>query len=157
MDISVMMGPGKFNFRVAGIFLHDNKMFVMNDERGSYDYLPGGRVKLNESVEDAIKREIKEELDFVPEIERPLWFNQSFFTEQMSKVDYHELCIYFLLKTPQQLIDRGNSFTVIEDPHTFNYKWVNVDDLKNMDFFPMFLKEEIYNLPEQLKMLTEYK
>ena len=29
MDISVMMGSGKFNFRVAGIFLHENKIFVM--------------------------------------------------------------------------------------------------------------------------------
>ena len=157
MNISVLIDDSKFNFRVAGIFLNNDEILVMNDERGSYDYLPGGRVKLNEPVESAMMREIEEELRFTPNIIRPLWFNECFFTEQMSGVDYHELCIYFLIETPEELLERGKSFTVIEESHTFNYKWVKQKDLENMAFYPLFLKEEIFNLPKNFTILTEYQ
>ena len=158
MDISVMIERDKFNFRVAAIMLHENKILVMNDERGSYDYLPGGRVQINEPVQEALLRELSEELGIFPKIVRPLWFNECFFTEQMSGVDYHELCIYFLVDISNtDLLEKGESFTIIDEPHTFNYRWVNIEDLKDMAFFPLFLKEEIFNLPESFTILTEYQ
>ena len=51
----------------------------MHDERSPYYYLPGGRVQINETAEDAMIREIREELEIDINIIRPLWFNQGFF------------------------------------------------------------------------------
>ncbi len=97
MDISYVTGTKKFNYRVCAVIISDNKILAMHDERSPYYYLPGGRVKLGETAEQAVTREVEEELEITLEIVRPLWLNQSFFNEVVDKLDYHELCIYFLM------------------------------------------------------------
>ena len=72
MDISFKTDKGRFNYRVCGIIIHENKILAMHDEKSPYYYLPGGRVQLHETVEDAIKRELKEELYIDSQIIRPL-------------------------------------------------------------------------------------
>ena len=79
MDISFEAGNEKFNYRVCAVILNDGKILAMQDERSPYFYLPGGRVKLGETAEEAVVREIKEELNITARIVRPLWLNQSFF------------------------------------------------------------------------------
>ena len=93
MDISYINGNNKFNYRVGAIIIYDNKLLVMRDERSPYYYLPGGRVKMNETADQAITREIQEELNIGCKIIRPLWLSQSFFNEDVDKIDYHELYI----------------------------------------------------------------
>ena len=95
-DISFKVDDKKFNYRVCGIIVHDGRILAMKDERSPYYYLPGGRVQLGERAEDAITRELNEELGIAAKIVRPLWLNQAFFNEDVDKTDYHELCIYFL-------------------------------------------------------------
>ena len=63
MDITFHTGEGRFNYRVCAIFLHQNKVLAMRDERSPYYYLPGGRVALGETAQDALQRELQEELD----------------------------------------------------------------------------------------------
>lgn len=82
MDISFEAGNEKFNYRVCAVILNDGKILAMQDERSPYFYLPGGRVKLGETAEEAVVREIKEELNITVRIVRPLWLNQSFFKFQ---------------------------------------------------------------------------
>ena len=67
-DISYVFGNIKFNYRVCGIMIHDGKILAMHDERSPYYYLPGGRVKMSETAECAIVREIEEELGITPRI-----------------------------------------------------------------------------------------
>ncbi len=64
-DITFRMANGKFNLRVAGVFIKDSRVLVMSDNDLPYFYLPGGRVKLHETSEAAIRREISEELSEV--------------------------------------------------------------------------------------------
>lgn len=97
MDISFKVDSEKFNYRVCAVITNDGKILAMHDQRSPYFYLPGGRVKLGETAEDAIIRETKEKLNIIPEIIRPLWLNQAFFKEDVDSLNYHELCIYFLM------------------------------------------------------------
>ena len=53
MDITFKTEQGRFNYRVCGMIIHDNKILAMHDQRSPYYYLPGGRVKLGETVEEA--------------------------------------------------------------------------------------------------------
>lgn len=56
----------KFNIRVYGILLGDNKEVLVADEyiRGSYyTKFPGGGLEFGEGTRDCLKREFKEEMD----------------------------------------------------------------------------------------------
>ena len=157
-DISYVIGNNKFNYRVCGIITHDSKILAMHDERSPYFYLPGGRVKMGETAEQAIQREIQEELNITPLIIRPLWLNQGFFTEDVDHLHYHELCVYFLLDvTGTDLFTKGNKFTLNEQHHSHEFEWLPFDRLKDEYFYPVFLKTEIYNLPVSFTIRTEYE
>ena len=111
---------------------------------------------MGETAEQAVVREVQEELDVSPKIIRPVWLNQAFFTEDVDKLRYHELCIYFLMDISEtNLLERGNSFTLTEGKHTHTFEWLEFDRLKTEYFYPIFLKKEIYNLPNEFTICTE--
>ena len=71
MDISFASGQDKFNYRVCAIILSGNRILAMHDERSPYYYLPGGRVRMGETAEHAVIREVEEELNIKAKIVRP--------------------------------------------------------------------------------------
>ncbi len=130
----------------------------MHDERSPYYYLPGGRVKMGETAEHAVLREIEEELAITPRIVRPLWLNQSFFQEDVDKLNYHEICIYFLMDISHtNLLEKGERFTLFEGRHVHNFEWLAFERLANEYFYPIFLKTCIFELPQQFTIRTEYE
>ena len=156
MDISYQEGGGKFNYRVCAVMVHEGKLLAMRDERSPYYYLPGGRVKLGETAEDAVLRELREELGISAAIRRPLWLNQGFFTEDVDQLRYHELCLYFLIDfAGTDLLARGRSFRRDEGVHSHQFTWLPFESLADAYFYPIFLKREIFHLPEQLTLRTE--
>ena len=158
MDISFKAGNEKFNYRVCAVMISDGKILAMHDERSPYYYLPGGRVTMGETAETAVIREVQEELGVTPEIIRPLWLNQAFFTEDVEGIHYHELCIYYLMDiTDTDLLSRGNTFTSKEGQRTHTFEWLKFERLKDEYFYPLFLKKEIFNLPDEFKIRTEFE
>lgn len=157
MDITFKTESGRFNYRVCGMIIHDSKILAMHDERSPYYYLPGGRVQLGETVEEAVLREIKEELEIDAKIVRPLWFNQGFFTEDVSGEQFHEVCVYFLMDVSHtDLLSRGEKFVLNENSHRHTFEWLEFDRLKDEYFYPIFLKEKIWELPVELTMIANY-
>ena len=156
MDISFRSNNQKFNYRVCAIMIWDGKILAMHDDRSPYYYLPGGRVTMGERAEQAVIREVQEELGITPKIIRPLWLNQAFFTEDVDNIHYHELCIYFLMDTTNtDLLSRGKIFTTKEGLRTHTFEWLEFDRLKDEYFYPLFLKKDIFNLPEVFTIRTE--
>ena len=113
MDITFETEAGRFNYRVCAVLLDRGRILAMHDERSPYFYLPGGRVRMGERAEDAVLREVREELGIEARILRPLWLSQSFFNEDVVRVDYHELCLYFLLDAAgTDLLSRGGCASI---------------------------------------------
>ena len=156
MDISFEAGGGKFNYRVCAVIIKDKKILAMTDERSPYYYLPGGRVKFGETAENAVLRELYEEVGISAKINRPLWINQAFFTEETGNTEYHELCIYFLVDIKgEELTDKGDCFSLKEGRDINTFEWLTLDSLNRKHFYQKKKKKEIYNLPESLTLCTE--
>ena len=156
MDISFKNGNEKFNYRVCAMIINDGKILAMKDERSPYYYLPGGRVKIGERAEEAVIRECREELDAEIKIIRPLWLNQAFFTEDVDGIRYHEICIYFLMNISGTDIPlRGEKFICTEGKRINRFEWLPFAKLEEEYFYPEFLKNDIFNLPENFTIRTE--
>ena len=158
MDLTFRTESGIFNYRVCAVILHDEMILATKDQNSPYYYLPGGRVKLHEPAEVAIAREVREELGIEPKSFRPLWLNQGFFTEDVTGVRFHELCMYYLVDISQtDLLSKGKQFTMIESGRPHYYEWIPLSRLENEYLYPLFIKKKIYDLPEHLTVLTEYE
>ena len=158
MDITYKTDEGRFNFRVCAVIINDKRILAMHDGRSPYYYLPGGRVKLHETAEDAILRELKEELNIEAKIDRPLWLNQNYFLEEVSKEKYHELCLYFLIdQLRTKHLSNNDTFEIQEGNKKLIFEWLPFEILESQYLYPLFIKKEIFNLPNHLTIITEYK
>lgn len=158
MDISFQSENEKFNYRVCAVILNDGKILAMQDERSPYFYLPGGRVKMGETAEDAVIRETKEELNIIARIIRPLWLNQGFFKEDVDGLQCHEICIYFLMDiSDTDLLSRDDAFFRQEGVHRHTFQWLKYEQLQHEYFYPVFLKKKIFDLPQTFMIQTEYE
>lgn len=158
MDISFKIGNEKFNYRACAIILHDGKILAMHDERSPYFYLPGGRVKLGETAEDAVIREVAEELNVSARIVRPLWLNQGFYKEDVDGLRYHEICIYFLIDISNtDLLSKRDKFFCQEREYRHTFEWLQCEQLQHEYFYPLFIKKEILHLPQTFTIRSEYE
>lgn len=159
MDISFKTDEGRFNYRVAGIIIYNNKLLIMKDEHTQYYYIPGGRVGMNELSENAIVREIREELNAEVKVNRMLWVNENFFYEDHFNENFHEICFYYLLDMmDNELLEKGEEFTLKENEnHTLTFYWKEIDKIKNLDIYPLFVKNNILQLPQVINHVVERK
>ena len=154
MDISFKTPHGRFNYRVSAVIIRDGCLLTMQDNAYSYSYLPGGRVKMGETAEDAMRREIREELHADLNVLRPLWLCQDFFTEEDTKERFHEICLYYLVDgedLPRQ------DFAHPESDRINRFSWTPLEDVQSMHLYPDFIRESITHLPDHLEMIIEQK
>ncbi|MCM1286638.1 MAG: NUDIX domain-containing protein [Bacteroides sp.] len=158
MDLTIKLDDGYFNYRVAGVIIDNDRLLVMyNKECGSY-YLPGGRVMLHESSKSAIKREIREELHIEIDNFRPIWLHQNFFIEEQVNEKFHELCIYYLININNTDFNNfEDEFSLDEGNNTNFFKWISFEKLGEQLVYPIFIKDEIFNLPDSLEMKIDYE
>ena len=152
MDISIKATADEFNYRVAAMIVHEAHILVMQDEGILHDYLPGGRVHLHEPAETALSRELREELDIDLPPHQLTFIAESFFTIDSTR--YHEMCLYFLMEAPPELLIRGDRFTRVEGSEVHHFRWVKFEELRHLSIYPIFLKERIFTLPDRPEFIT---
>lgn len=152
MDLTLSTTEGKLNIRVAAVILSDGKILVEQGRNADFSVCLGGRVEFGETAEHAIERELTEELGETPRVIRPLYVHQNFFDMNGSK--YHELCFFFLVEVAQSIREKK---TMSNLNGTSSFRWVDVADLPNINFYPTVLKQSVNNLPQHLTLITEYK
>ena len=64
------------------------------------------------------------------------------------------MCLYFLMEAPPELLIRGDRFTRVEGSEVHHFRWVKFEELRHLSFYPIFLKERIFTLPEHPEFIT---
>ena len=155
MDCKFSSSQGFFNFRAAGVFVHNGRLLAITESNLTHYYLPGGRVRLHETMEDALCREVREELHTGAKILRPLWLCESFFSLDGTPV--HELAMYYLAQLQlENLPSLTGSFTLTDTdgaPHIFT--WLTPEEVRAAAIYPLVLKESFPQLPERFTLITD--
>lgn len=137
-DLSIIVDDVKFNFRVGLLVKKKKQVLVVCNPGYDFVVLPGGRVKTLESSEDALIREINEEMkiDLTNYNLEFIGIDENFF--ELDNIKYHEL--YFIYKI--EIDENNDDFKdgmINYDSKVNYYKWVDILDLKEVNLFPKSL------------------
>jgi len=154
--ISYIEDNKKFNFRVGGIITDPEQKRVLLHRLDNFDFwlLPGGRVEMLEGTEDAIIREIKEELGVNATTDRLVAITESFF--DMKGVTFHEIAFNYLLKVPEKsrILQMKGEFAGIEG-EKYRYKWFDREVLRQLPIKPSYIIPALQELPDELVHITK--
>ena len=152
-DICVPVGDGYVNVRVGAIIMKDGKLLMVGNDAVDYCYSVGGRIQLGESAEDALRRELREELGCSLEIDRLGFVHENYFygdsASNRGKVIY-EISFFYYMKVPEDFEPASADFH--EGESVEHLRWVAPDD--PIRKYPLFFSTELVNPSEDLKHLV---
>ena len=97
-DIYFKVGSVKFNYRVGAIIIDQNNLLMIKNSNYDYYYSPGGRVKENETSEEAVLREVVEETNINMKIEKLAYVHENFVYWEIGDEFFHEIAFFYLMK-----------------------------------------------------------
>ncbi len=105
---------------------NSNKQLLIGKRADNLNFLPGkyellgGHIEFGETLEDGLKRELKEEMDIDITVEEPFYA----FTYLLKNNTKHAVEINYFAK----MTDENQAITV--DPHEHSgYKWISEDEI----------------------------
>ena len=150
MDLKIMTETEEFHGRTCGIIKQENKFLIMRVNKTSYYHIPGGHIELGEDSEQALTREIKEEIGCDIQQINLFAIQENFWTRNNKKC--HGIEFYYIIKPKQrlQMIDYEENEIDKGEGKLLEFKWVTLDDLKDIDLRPnnirdMLISEEYLN------------
>ena len=163
--ITFTIGEARFVHRVAGVCIHAGHVLLQRAEDGSFWFLPGGRIEIMESSEEAITREMREELilERDAQVKRLLWVVENLFIDDADGRFNHELGLYYLIAFADgaEIYDTRKTHAAIEDtgvfadePLTFALRWFPLEALDDIPLYPTFLRAALRNLPASVQHIV---
>ena len=111
-DLAIKMDGYKLNIRSVGIIIHNGKVLLHKRKSADYYALLGGHVRIGESSQDTVKREMQEELGKEIEITGYISTIENFF--ELKDLKYHE--IMFVYKA--EFCDEEDKITIYQQTDT---------------------------------------
>ena len=152
-DMCVRCGEGVINIRVGAIIIKDDKILMVKNNRVDYYYSVGGRIQFGETAEQAVKREVKEELGFEVEIDRLGFICEAYFYgtigDKQERLIY-EPAFYFYVKVPEDFELENETF--LEDGSPEYLELVPLDTEETI--YPEFFKTELKNPSRETKHMV---
>lgn len=145
MDLKIKTEKEEFHGRACGIIKQLNKFLIMRVDKTSYYHIPGGHIEIGEDSEQAIIREIKEEIGCDVQKASLFVIQENFWTRDNRKC--HGIEFYYMIK-PKQQLEMKNYETIENDKgeeRLLEFKWVTSKELKNIDLRPTNIRDMLIN------------
>ena len=141
-DFRTKVGNTVFGVRATALILQNRKLLVTQDKDQYYTI--GGAIQVNERTEDAVVREVKEELGVKAEALQLAFVVENRF--EQDGVSYHNIEFHYLVDL------LGDApLTMQEDEKRQPCEWIDLDKLEEIQLVPAFLKTALPDWDEQLR------
>jgi ADP-ribose pyrophosphatase YjhB (NUDIX family) len=164
VEIKFHQDNAQFVYCVRGISIYRDRLLLFTAEGIGMDCwaLPGGRVEMKEKSEDALRREMQEELGTDVKVGRLVWVMENFFKASMSELPgearerfYHEIGMYYLMTLPSNAgILKSEEYSSMDGRARLIFRWVPLSELDNIDLRPTFLRKALNNMPQHTEHIV---
>ena len=141
-DMTVRVDDSVINLRVGAIITKGNQVLMVKNTRDDWYYSVGGRIKVGETSEQAIVREVREELGVSLEIERLGFVHENYFYGTLGDDvgrQIYELCFFYYMKVPDGFEPCCRS--IVDGTYPETLEWVPWDTPKTL--YPVFFRTEL--------------
>ncbi|CAN5826925.1 NUDIX domain-containing protein [soil metagenome] len=144
-----------FQVRVGGVAVSGGRVLMHRTADEEFWSLPGGRLQVGETVAEALRREMREEIGADVEVGGGLlWLVENFFehrpldgaTEEGSAA-HHEVGLYLEMILPEHLevVDSfmGAELAGTPDEFALEFRWFPQSEVAALDVRPVALRERL--------------
>ena len=142
IDIDFTNSENRFNVRVGGYITYKDKILLEKSSELDFYTFAGGRVKINEDTNTAIRREINEELGLKNISPKLMYIAENHFPWLGKKVN--QLLFIYHIELDDKQFESLPEGTKIQDSKTERVYWIDKKDLKKYKCLPVL----IYDLPK---------
>ena len=130
-DFRTKLDNTVFGVRATALIVEEGKLLVVEDEDGFYTI--GGAIQVGERTEEAVIREVKEELGVKAQAGQLAFVVENRFKQ--AGVHFHNIEFHYLV----DLLEDA-PLTMQEDEKTQPCEWIDLDKLGDIQLVPAFLK-----------------
>ncbi|MDD2521704.1 MAG: NUDIX domain-containing protein [Anaerolineaceae bacterium] len=138
----------KLRNSVKAVIIDDGKILLLQKDngKGGYTVLPGGGQEFGETLHQALKREVFEEIGAKIKIGKLLHIRE-YFSEKhdyaLEDREIHQVEFFFKCKLVEAYKPKNGHFP---DPHQKEVVWVSLDKLDEANFYPTALRKILPDL-----------
>jgi len=128
-----LIPKSKFYFRPAAyaLVVNNGKILLITAKNTGKYWFPGGAVEIGETVEEALRREVREESGIEIVIEKFLKFGEMFFYYDPEDLSFQSFAFFYLCTpTTTDLI----ADDLVDDGEAEKPRWVELSSLRKEDF-----------------------
>ena len=140
-----------FNFRVAGVAMHNGKLLLHKTPTDNFWSLPGGRVDLFEFSRETLLREMLEEIGKTVSIGNLLWVVENFF--EYNNIKHHEIGFYYQMEISD--LENQDDFIVTEDETELLFHWEEIDKINPGSIYPEFITKDLLLNTSSIQHITQ--
>lgn len=128
----ILLPADRLSFRPSAyaIIRHEENVLLLNMRSTGKLFLPGGGSEIDERLEDALHREVREETGLEIEIGRSVAFKEDFFYYDPADCAFHGLMFFYLCRPCTFILAADDQ---IDDDEVNAPRWVPIDQLRPED------------------------
>lgn len=145
-DFRTKLGHEIFGVRATALIIKNGQIYLTKNEEGHY-YSIGGAIQVGKKTQDAVKREVEEEIGIDCQVNQLAFVVENQF--QQGETQFHNIEFHYLV-TP---FGEPPS-SMMEGERQQECQWVDLNHLSEIDLVPAFLKEELPQWDGQMRHIV---